>query len=139
MNWTESKIRVRYQETDKMGVVYHANYFVWFEVGRAEMIRTIGVTYKEMEEKGVLLPIIDASCSYKNSAKYDDEIIIRTKVASYNGFRLEFTYEAIRVDDQKLLAVGNTKHVWVDKNYKPVRLEKVVPEIERKLLALIQE
>lgn len=133
MEWITTKIRVRYGETDQMGVAYHANYFVWFEVARTEMIRSIGLSYKEMEEQGVLLPVVDASCHYKNSAKYDDELYIKSRLTNYNGLRMDFEYEVISAKDNRLLASGITKHVWIDKNYKPVRLDKITPDIHKKL------
>lgn len=133
MDWVETKIRVRYEETDKMGVVYHSNYFIWFEVGRTEMIRGLGISYKDMEAMGFLLPVLDATCSYKNSALYDDEVVIKTRLSYYNGLKMEFTYEAVRAIDQKLLALGNTKHVWIDRDYKLVRLNKKLPEVHQKI------
>lgn len=138
MDWVETKIRVRYQETDKMGVVYHSNYFVWFEVARTEMIRKVGITYKSMEKMGLLLPVVDVSCSYKVPAKYDDEVIIKAKVAYYNGLKIEFEYEAIRIEDGMLLATGRTNHVWIDNNYRPKRLNKVLPEIHQRILEVYQ-
>ncbi len=133
MVWTEANIKVRYQETDQMGVVYHANYFIWFEVGRTEMIRSIGITYKDMENKGLLLPVVDVSCKYIQSAKYDDEILIKTKISEYNGFRMNFNYKVIRIKDNELLATGETKHVWVNQEYKPVRLNKITPDVHHKI------
>lgn len=137
MDWIETKIRVRYEETDKMGVVYHSNYFIWFEVGRTEMIRGLGISYKDMEAMGFLLPVLDATCSYKNSALYDDEIVIKTSISYYNGLKLEFDYEVVRAVDQKLLAHGNTKHVWIDRDYKPVRLNKRLPEVHQKISDIV--
>lgn len=137
MDWNETIIRVRYEETDKMGVVYHSNYLVWFEVGRTEMIRGIGISYKDMETKGFLLPVIDASCSYKHSALYDDEVIIKTRISYYNGLKLDFAYEAVRVTDNRLLAVGTTKHVWVDTDYRPVRLDRKLPEVHQKIIDVV--
>ena len=133
MKFAETKIKVRYQETDQMGVVYHANYFVWFEVGRTEMIRNIGISYKEMEDKGLLLPVVNVSCDYKHAARYDDELLVKTRILKYNGFRMEFEYQIIHPKDNKLLATGITKHVWIDKSYKPVRIGKITPEIHKKI------
>lgn len=133
MKWSETNIKVRYQETDQMGVVYHANYFVWFEVGRTEMIRDIGISYRDMEEKGILLPVVDVSCKYIDSARYDDELIIRTKIDEYNGFRMNFIYEVIRKSDLRLLAKGETKHVWINKEYKPTRIDKITPDVDEKI------
>lgn len=139
MDWIETKIRVRYEETDKMGVVYHSNYFVWFEVGRTEMIRGIGINYKDMETLGYLLPVLDANCSYKHSALYDDEVIIKTRISYYNGLKMDFVYEAVRAEDNKLLAAGTTKHVWVDKDYRPVRLDKKLPDIHQKIIDFVSQ
>ncbi|WP_339060133.1 thioesterase family protein [Tepidibacillus marianensis] len=134
MEWVETAIRVRYQETDKMGVVYHANYFVWFEVSRTEMVRQLGVDYRKLEEIGLYLPVIDVNCQYKVSAKYDDEIIIRSRIIEYSRLRLTMEYEVIRKEDHQLLATGKTKHVWLDKDYRPVRLDRFAPLIHQRLL-----
>ncbi|MFT9486377.1 acyl-CoA thioesterase [Tepidibacillus infernus] len=137
MEWTETPIRVRYQETDQMGVVYHANYFVWFEVARTEMIKKFGISYKKLEEKGLLLPVFDVSCKYKVAAKYDDDLLIQARLKAYSSLRMTFEYQVIRVTDERLLAIGETSHVWIDKNFKPVRLEKVAPEIHQTLISLV--
>ncbi len=139
VEWFEVKIKVRYSETDQMAIAYHGNYFSWFEVARTEMIRGIGTSYKEMEEHGVLLPVIDVSCQYKVSAKYDDELVVRVKCTKYNGIRMDFAYEIIREADQALIATGATKHAWIDKKYRPVRLGKIVPAIHKKLLQELEK
>src|SRR5438552_6273578 len=90
--WTNTALRVRYAETDQMGVVYYANYFVWFEVGRTDLLRSAGWSYREMETDGYTLPVIDAQCAYRESAKYDDEIEIRTAGSMMSPVRLQFTY-----------------------------------------------
>ncbi|MFV9511194.1 acyl-CoA thioesterase [Tepidibacillus sp. LV47] len=137
MEWFETEIRVRYQETDQMGVVYHANYFVWFEVARTEMIRNFGIDYKILENIGLYLPVVDVRCQYKVSAKYDDEIIVRSKITEYNSLRIKIKYEVIRKEDGKLLATGMTEHVWLDKDYRPVRLDRFAPNIHQILQAKI--
>ena len=103
-------VRVRYEETDQMGVAYHGNYYTWFEVGRSSFFRSLGYTYAQLEEEGIIMPVIESNCSYKNSAKYDDELLIRTKINQFKGVRLEFEYEVIRKIDDKLLAKGKTMH-----------------------------
>lgn len=123
------RLRVRYGETDQMGVVYHTNYLNWFEVGRTEWIRKAGLTYRELEEKGVLLPVTDAVLSYKKPARYDDVVEIRTRIKELGAVRLAFAYEIIRVSDGELLVSGETMHVFTNKELKPIRLAKTEPEI----------
>jgi acyl-CoA thioester hydrolase len=132
MDWNETKIRVRYAETDAMGVVHHANYLVWFELGRSELCRTKGFSYREMEQDGALLVVAEAYCRYKSSAFYDDELTIRTKVAELKSRTMRFVYEVFRESDQTLLAEGETTHVVTDANKKV----RSMPEIYRqKMLA----
>lgn len=134
--WFEAKIRVRYQETDQMRVVYHSNYFIWFELARAELIRNIGITYKDIEEMGLFLPVVDVACQYKIPAKYDEELLIKVLVSKYTGLRIDFNYEVVRASDMELLAVGFTKHVFIDCDYKPRRLDRVIPEFHNKILEI---
>src|SRR5919106_923970 len=94
-----STVRVRYAETDKMGVVYYANYFVWFEVARADLLRSLGWSYREMEHAGVSLPVIEAHCDYHRPARYDDELEVRTEGRMISPIRMEFQYEVRRVGD----------------------------------------
>jgi acyl-CoA thioester hydrolase len=128
-------LRVRYAETDQMGVVYHARYLDWFEVGRTEMIRQCGISYRALEENnGLLLPVVDLNIQYRKPARYDDEIIIITRVAKVSSVRLEFQYEIHRQSDQELLITGTTSHVWVSREWKPVRLDKTAPELYQLLV-----
>jgi acyl-CoA thioester hydrolase len=124
-----SVIRVRYAETDKMGVVYYANYFVWFEVARADLLRSLGWSYREMEQAGVSLPVIDARCEYRRPAKYDDEIEIRTKGRMLSPVRMEFTYEVVRREDQAIAAAGRTVHAALDPVGKPCRLPDRIRQV----------
>jgi acyl-CoA thioester hydrolase len=119
---SSSRIRVRYAETDKMGVVYYANYFVWFEVGRTDLLRASGWNYREMEIDGFALPVIEAHCTYRESAKYDDEIEVRTSGAMLSPVRVQFTYEVVRMADAAPLATGTTVHATLDRNGRPCRL-----------------
>ena len=117
-----SRVRVRYAETDKMGVVYYANYFVWFEVGRTDLLRESGWNYREMETEGFGLPVIEAHCAYRKSAKYDDELEVRTTGAMRSPVRVEFTYEIVRPADAAMLATGSTVHATLDRHGRPCRL-----------------
>jgi acyl-CoA thioester hydrolase len=123
---SQSRLRVRYAETDKMGVVYYANYFVWFEVGRTDLLRASGWNYREMESDGFSLPVIDAQCTYRQSAKYDDEIDVRTTGAALSPVRVQFNYEVVRVEDGATLAIGKTVHATLDRNGRPCRLPERV-------------
>jgi acyl-CoA thioester hydrolase len=124
-----SRVRVRYAETDKMGIVYYANYFVWFEVGRGDLLRSLGWTYREMETAGVSLPVIEAQCTYQRPARYDDEIEIRTTGRLLSPVRMEFDYEMIKIHDGTIAATGKTVHAAVDAAGRPCRLPARVREV----------
>ena len=111
----ETTVRVRYAETDQMGVVYHSNYFIWFEVGRVELLRQIGFSYREMEQKDhCFIAVVEARCRFKSPAHYDDEIRIRTSLKHVRNSFIQFGYEAERVSDGVLLAEGDTMHIVTD-------------------------
>ena len=113
---SESRLRVRYAETDQMGVVYHSNYIIWFEVGRVDLLRTLGFTYKQLEgEEGCSLPVVEVRCRYKAPARYDDEILIRTRLKNVRETFIHFGYELLRADDSTLLAEGETVHISTDR------------------------
>ncbi len=122
-----STVRVRYAETDRMGVVYYANYFVWFEVARTDLLRTLGWSYLEMEAVGVRLPVIDAQCEYLRSATYDEEITIRTEGYVRSAVRMEFVYELVNAEGATM-ARGRTMHAAVDPAGRPCRLPSRVLE-----------
>ncbi|HMC76444.1 MAG TPA: thioesterase family protein [Vicinamibacterales bacterium] len=124
-----SSLRVRYAETDKMGVVYYANYLVWFEVARADLLRTLGWSYREMEIAGISLPVIEAQCQYLRPARYDDEIEVKTEGRMVSPVRMEFQYQVIRKEDQILAATGRTVHAALDPSGKPCRLPARVREV----------
>jgi acyl-CoA thioester hydrolase len=111
----ETKIRVRYAETDQMGVAYHSNFLIWFEVGRVELMRQLGFAYKEMEERdGCFIAVVDARCRYKSPARYDDELVVRTRLRNVRGPLIHFGYEVARAADGALLAEGETTHIVTD-------------------------
>jgi len=116
----ETTVRVRYAETDQMGVVYHSNFFVWFEVGRVEMLRSLGFSYREMEEQDdTHIVVVGVKCDYKKPAKYDDVIRVRTRVLDARSRILRFGYEAFNDATGDLLAVGETTHVTCDAQGRP--------------------
>lgn len=127
-DWHETEVRVRYAETDQMGIVHHANYLIWFEVGRSDLCRAKGFSYKEMEEEaGALLVVAETYCRYKSPAHYEDVLIIRTKVGEIRSRSLRFFYEIFRPSDETLIAEGETLHLVTDKDKKV----RVLPEIYR--------
>lgn len=131
--WHETEVRVRYAETDKMGIVHHSNYLVWFEFGRSEFCRARGFSYKEMEEKhSALMVVAEIYCRYKSPAFYEDVLTVRTRVEEIRSRSLRFMYEIIRASDETLIAEGETLHLVTDENKKV----RSLPEIyKQKLLA----
>jgi acyl-CoA thioester hydrolase len=146
-SWVRHELRVRYQETDQMGVVYHANYLNWFEIGRTEWIRARGMTYQELEKRGLLLPLTDAEIKFKLPARYDDQLTIYTKMIEYSSVRVKFASEIRRqikevaadADETnveqpiepygELLVSGETRHVWVNRSWKAVRIDREAPDL----------
>jgi acyl-CoA thioester hydrolase len=125
----EARVRVRYAETDQMGVVYHANYLVWFEVGRVELLRQRGLDYKRMEiEEGCGIAVVEATARYKAPARYDDELRIETRVVQVRGSVVRFGYRIVRVVDELLLCEGETVHVVVGRDMKRARMPKKYAE-----------
>jgi acyl-CoA thioester hydrolase len=118
----EARVRVRYAETDQMGVVYHANYLVWFEVGRVELMRQHGLSYKQMETEGCGIAVVEANVRYKAPARYDDELIIETRVVAARGPIVRFGYRILRAEDGLLLCEGETVHVVVGRDMKRTKM-----------------
>jgi len=130
IEYHDATVRVRYAETDQMGVVYHGNYFVWFEVGRVELIRALGIEYKRMEsEDDCHIVVADAHCRYHQSARYDELLRIRTRISESRNRLVRFAYEVFRDADNKLLATGETSHVICGSNGRP----KLLPEKYRQV------
>ncbi|MGH9487103.1 MAG: acyl-CoA thioesterase [Terriglobales bacterium] len=122
MSYSETQVRVRYAETDQMGVVYYANYLVWFEVGRVEHLRQRGINYSDMEADDCKIAVVEARCRYKSPARYDDIVTIRTWVSRRRGPVVHFQYQALRAGDGTLLAEGETVHVCIDRNFQACAL-----------------
>ncbi len=119
----ETKVRVRYAETDQMGVVYHSNHFIWFEIGRVELLRQLGFSYRDMEQHdGCFIAVADARCRYKAPALYDDEIIVRTNLKHVRESVVQFGYELVRESDGSLLAEGETTHIVTNAEMKKTSL-----------------
>ncbi len=131
MTFNEISFRIRYSETDQMGVVYHGNYAQFFEMGRVEWLRQLGTSYKEMEEDGVMLPVIHLDIDFKKPAKYDDLITVRTTLKNTPSVRIEFDF-VIRNEKEELLVTGNTVLVFMDmKKNRPIKCpENLLTKIE---------
>jgi acyl-CoA thioester hydrolase len=118
----ESRVRVRYAETDQMGVVYHANYLVWMEIGRVELVRSLGLEYKKLEAEGLFLSVVEANCRYLWPARYDQEVVIETRVREASSRMVEFGYRLREAESGRLLAEGHTRHLWLNRDWRPTRL-----------------
>lgn len=120
---TETRLRVRFAETDQMGIVYYANYFIWMELGRVEWCRARGVRYKDMEEKdGILLTVAEASCRYRKPARYDEEVVVTTTVGTAHARLIRFAYRMSNSETGDELASGETTHVFCGRDLRPVKL-----------------
>lgn len=158
VTWHAWPLRVRYQETDQMGVVYHMNYLNWLEIGRTEAIRALGVAYRDLEAEGLFLPLTDAQMAFKRAARYDDEVVVFTRVAEFGALRIRFESEARKVElsfwqslcsaqgqknapwfaepQGELLVSGNTRHVWLNRDWQPTRLDHAHPGLYALLKSL---
>ncbi|ODS30418.1 MAG: thioesterase superfamily protein [Candidatus Scalindua rubra] len=130
MKYNEINVRVRYQETDQMGVVYYSNYFVYFEMGRIEFLRNLGISYAEIEKENIFLAVVEAHCKYRAPAMFDDLLVIKTCLSKIKCARIEFCYEIRRINEDKLIAEGSTLLACLDINRKPT----AIPERIKKAL-----
>ncbi len=127
MKHVDSRTRVRYKETDQMGIAHHANYIVWFEIGRTDLCRATGFPYSEIERRGYLLVVTEVSCRFKIPFRYDDEVLIRTAVAEAASRSIKFHYELRNAAGDVLHATGHSSHFWLDReSRKPVRADAEV-------------
>lgn len=131
MRIDETQVRVRYQETDNMGVVYYANYFVWFEVARTDYLRSIGVSYKDFEKKGMFLMVASASCEYKSPATFDDIVRIQTWIPKLKNSSLKFEHKLFI--GEKLIATGESVHVFTNAAGKPIRIPDEIRNIYKEV------
>lgn len=139
MNQSEMALIARYAETDQMGIVHHSHYAVWFEAGRTDFLKKAGVSYSSLEARGFMLPLYEMNCKFKSPAKYEDEILIITKISLLSQVRLHLSYQVINSENSKLLVTGETMHAWTDKMFKPVNAEKAIPDIYLMLYRIFTE
>jgi len=133
MKTHKADVRITFAETDCMGIVYHANYIKFFEIGRTEYMRDLGYPYSQLENDGVWLPVATVNCEYKSPAKYDDLLVVHTSVKEFKGATIVMAYEIYRKATGELLVKGETKHPITDDKLKPIRLRNVNPELYDRL------
>ena len=122
MRYFDYEVRVRYAETDRMGISYYANYFVWFEAARTEYFRSLGFIYSEFEKEGYFLPVAEAGCRYSAPSSYDDCLTVRTSVSQIRQSSIRFEYQVLKNESEKPIATGFTVHVFSDKSLRPIRV-----------------
>ncbi|NLU51388.1 MAG: acyl-CoA thioesterase [Clostridiaceae bacterium] len=132
----QTRFPVRYAETDQMGIVHHSVYPVWFECGRTEFIKHFGISYDELEKKGLMLPLLSLSCEYKTPIRYGETVLVETKLLKGTKTRLVIGYEVYAEERSVLCCKGFTEHAWTDSGLKPVNIAKYKPELYEKLMPM---
>lgn len=130
---------VNYYETDKMGIVHHSNYIRWFEEARIYVLDRAGLNYCYVEKAGILIPVLECSCKYIKSAEFNMTVVIETEISFFNGVRMDFNYTVKNSENSETLATGSTKHCFLNKDFKPVRLKKEFPDFYGKLFEVYQK
>lgn len=133
----ETRLTVRYAETDMMGIVHHSRYYPWFEVARTEFIKNSGMSYSEMERNGILLPLTETGAKYHGGLRYEDEVLIKCKLIKLSVARCEFEYEVYKLPEMKLMTTGRTAHGFVNSEFVPINLKKLHPDLWEKLSDLV--
>lgn len=138
MTISKSHVCVRYAETDQMGVVHHANYPVWFELARTDFIKTIGISYSQMEEMGIMLPVAELNVRYRIPTKYEDELTVETHIERITPARVVFGYKIYKDNDpeQTVMITGSSTHAWTDTSMKPMNMKKWHPDLFEKISAM---
>jgi acyl-CoA thioester hydrolase len=129
----ETRIKVRYVETDKMGIVHHSNYFAWFEIGRGDLITAAGITYGYMEDRGLMMPVVEAECKYINGARYGDDLLVNTDISDLTGAKVIFSYTVSRIENNLIIARARTKHAFVNSEFQVINIQKKYPDIWEKI------
>lgn len=129
----------KYYETDQMGIIHHSNYIRWMEEARIEILKQAGISYKEMEEKGIISPVLAVTCEYKSMVHFDDEVLIYVKLSKYNGVKFEVEYEMRDKITGELRTSGRSNHCFLDGSGRPLSLKRSFPEVDKKFVALMDE
>ena len=135
---SRSKIKVRYAETDQMGIAHHSNYPIWYEVARTDLMKKMGMTYTQIEEQGLIVPLLELQCKYISAAYFEDNLIVEASLKNATAVELEFEYAIFREGDEKPLNVGRTLHALVGKDLRPVNVKKEYPELYQKLISAVE-
>ena len=130
--------RAQYYETDQMGVVHHSNYIRWFEEARVDLLRQCGIEYRDMEDRGMIIPVVDMQCSYLTSVRFDDVVEIHLSMTKYTGVRMWFSYEVKFADTGILAATGHSTHCFIDPTGKPVGLQRLDADLHAQFASLVQ-
>ena len=136
---SETKISVRYAETDKMGIVHHSVYPIWYELARTEAIKKIGISYTTLEKNGIMTPLTELNCKYIYPAEYEDVLLIKVEISKLTPARIVFYYEIYKGGIQTPINTGTTTHAWVGEDLKPINLKKQYPEIFEKISELVKK
>ena len=133
---TVSRVTVRYAETDQMGITHHAVYPVWYELSRTDFVKSLGFTYSQLEKMGVMTPLVELSCRYSGVSRYEDELLVECRLVKCTPVQFEYRYRVFKKGETKPLNTGFTRHAWVDaQTFRPVRLDRRLPQVYEKLLA----
>lgn len=137
---SQTELTVRYAETDQMGVVHHSRYFVWLEMARTDYIKSLGMSYDEMEKGGVMLPVTGVSCKYRLPARYDDCVVVTARISRLTPARIEFEYTLTRKGEEDILATGTSSHGFVDsQTFKPLNFKRAMPELFDKMMKCAED
>lgn len=136
---SETKVTVRYAETDRMGIVHHSVYPIWYEAARTDAIKKIGMTYSELENAGIMTPLVELNCKYISPAEYEDVLIIKVGISKLTPARVVFDYQVFKEAEEKPINTGSTTHAWVGKDLRPLNLKRQFPEIFEKVSKLVNE
>lgn len=128
-----------YYETDQMGIIHHSNYIRWFEEARDHWMKELGMTYQEIEAKGILIPVLSVSCEYKKAVRYNETVLIEVKLTSFKGVKFSAEYRVIKKETGELMVTGTSSHCFVDKDLKPIRLKKEHPDVYEMFAKALQE
>lgn len=134
---SETKLTVRYAETDMMGIVHHSRYYPWFEIARTDFIKASGRSYTEMEQMGILLPVTQTSAEYHHGLRYEDEVLVTAELESLSVARCGFVYKVYLLPTRQLMVEGRTGHGFVDEAFKPMNLKKKYPQVWEDLSKLL--
>lgn len=127
----------KYYETDQMGIIHHSNYIRWMEEARIDILTRYGISYKKMEENGIISPVLSVSCEYKSMVHFDDEVLISLKIIKYNGVKLELEYDMKDRKTGELRSIGKSTHCFLDTSGRPLSLKRINPEIDRKFTEML--